>query len=158
MLLDSLTKPEKIKVRASLQPTVGKTNVVCVDSDSTLAEAAKMMRQHDVGDVIIIDEIQNRPIGIITDRDIALFCASNGKQDLERVKVQQVLKENLCTASASDDLFAMIEKMKKYGVGRLPLVDERGHLVGIVTSKKILQILVRGIEDLSFFTGGTRKT
>jgi CBS domain-containing protein len=101
-----------------------------VAPDSTVAEAARRMRDEDVGDVIVVsqnDEIQ----GIVTDRDIAVRAVAEGR-DPESTTVQDICSSDLVTVAPDDDVSIAVDRMREHAVRRLPVVDG-GRAVGIVS-------------------------
>ncbi len=129
---------------------VPETEITCIDANASLPEAAKLMRRKHVGSIIVIErtkEGKNVPTGVITDRDLVIETLA---QDVtaSTLKVSDIMSTNLTTAEENEDLFSMIAKMKENGVNRLPVVDAQGHLVSMVTSKKIVQCLLQGIQDI----------
>ncbi len=126
-------------------------NLVTVLPSTPITEAARLMREHHVGDVIAIEEQEpgkNIPIGIITDRDIIVETSGQGVS-VEPLTVADIMVPFVETAKVSDDVFEIIKKMRKTGVGRLPIIDEDKRLVAIVTAKHLLQTLAQGIYDLA---------
>lgn len=126
--------------------------LICLPPDASLAEAARLMRQNHIGDVIVVDRRDGKsvPVGIITDRDIALEAES---RNLEESRISGLMRASLATAKTGDDVLGMIRIMKEAGVTRLPVVAEDGSLAGIVTAKRLLRILVRGLSDLTEISG-----
>jgi CBS domain-containing protein len=125
-----------------------KRDLICLSPNATLAEAAKLMRKHQVGTVIIIEDREGAtvPVSIVTDRDVALQAEAG---DLSACKIANFMNDNLTTAHVSADEFELVRLMKSAGVTRLPLVDDQGSLVGIVTAKKLLQVFAEGLSDLT---------
>jgi len=129
---------------------VGRHDVVTVTQDTSLGEVVNLMRQHHIGDVVIVEKMDagGKPIGIVTDRDILLKTFSNtgNHADLE---VADVMSPFITVAKIDDDVFRMISIMAEEGITRLPIVDHAGLLCGIVTAKKLFQHLVGSFNDLS---------
>jgi len=127
-----------------------KESVACVEANATLTDAAQMMLKKHVGSLVIVDESSGKknPIGMITDRDITIESVAE-ELDPNTLSVSDVMTPSLATATLNEDIFSMIAKMKSEGVHRLPVIDETGELVGIVTSKKLVQCLLQGLNDLS---------
>jgi CBS domain-containing protein len=121
-----------------------------VTPETSLAEVVNLMRQHHIGDVVVVEKAEagSKPIGIVTDRDILLKTFSNtgNHPDLE---VADVMSPFLTTAKPDDDVFKMLGLMAEEGISRLPIVDNAGLLCGIVTAKKLGQHLVGGLNDLA---------
>lgn len=128
---------------------LGKSQVLSINSSASLRDAVKMMREHHVGDVVVTNsDTEKKPIGIITDRDVALKFL-NGAAAPSSLKVSDVISsDRLISCRVDDDIFDMIKVMKDNGVTRLPLVDQTGSLVRIVTARNLLQHLTKGLNDL----------
>lgn len=123
--------------------------VVTIDPDAPLWEAIQLMRKHQIGDVLVVDPSSGRgePLGVITDRDIALCMSEN--VDFKSLRVMDIMSTSVVTASTSDDLFQIIRTMKDNGVTRLPLMDRDGRIAGVLTAKNILEILVGCFFDMT---------
>jgi len=127
-----------------------KEQLVYIEGKATLTEAAQLMLKKHVGNVVVVEERDGKkvPLGIITDRDITIETIAQNV-DPESLYVKDIMTSSLATAVQNEDIFSMIAKMKENGVHRLPVVDETGELISIVTSKKLVQCLVQGLNDLS---------
>ncbi|MBM7854851.1 CBS domain-containing protein [Desulfohalotomaculum tongense] len=104
-------------------------NVATVSPQQTVAEAAQIMSQYNVGSVPVVQN--GKPVGIITDRDIALRVASKG-QSAGTVQVQSVMSTNVVTGSPEMDVHQAASMMAQNQIRRLPVV-ENGQLAGIVS-------------------------
>ena len=124
--------------------------VVLVDKDSSVQDAARLMRTHHVGDLIVAEERDGRriPVGILTDRDIVVEVIAEGV-DLGSVAVGDVMSVKLLTAHAGDDTFDTIKAMRAKGVRRLPVVGKQGQLVGIVTIDDLIDLLAGTLMDVA---------
>lgn len=105
-----------------------------VTADSTVAEAARLMRDEDTGIAPIIEG--ERLIGVITDRDIAIKVAAEGK-DAQSTKVSEIAASHLVTIDPQQDLDEALRLMAQHQVRRLPVVEEDGKLVGILAQADI---------------------
>src|SRR6266498_4253959 len=105
------------------------SNPCTIDAEKSIAYAAKMMLQEDVGLAPIVEG--DRLIGMLTDRDIATRVAAEGR-DPDQVKVRDVASKRLITIDPQQDLDEALRKMAKHQVRRLPVVEEDGRLVGVV--------------------------
>ena len=106
------------------------TNVVAVSLDAPLVEVARIMRDHDVGDVLISDGSQLQ--GILTDRDITVRAVAEAL-DPERTTVDAVFSgQELATIGPDARLDAAEQVMRERAIRRLPVV-EQGQPVGIVS-------------------------
>lgn len=140
---DNVTKKDEIG-----DYEIERNSLVTIDPAATLDEAVRMMKAEHVGDLIVTTKSDERPVGIITDRDIALKMLEE-KVSLSSLRVADVISAELFTVQVHDDLFTVIDLMKTNGVTRLPVVDTQGKLVGIVTARKITRILVDALEDIT---------
>jgi CBS domain-containing protein len=101
-----------------------------VGPDSTIAEAAKRMRDEDVGDVIVVSQ-DDRIQGIVTDRDIAVRAVAEGRNP-ESTTVSDICSPDLVTVGPDEDVSIAVDRMREHAVRRLPVV-EGGRAVGIVS-------------------------
>ena len=137
---------------------VSKDQLITVEAKATLVDVARLMRQKHVGNVLVCDvkNGKNIPIGIVTDRDVTIETLGQNVEP-KTVSVADIMTRSPATAKTSDDVFAMIAKMKENGVNRLPVVNESGEAIGIVTSKKLVQCLIQGLQDLSSLASAQHK-
>jgi CBS domain-containing protein len=124
--------------------------VVLVDKDSSVRDAARLMRAHHVGDLVVVEERDGRriPIGILTDRDIVIEVIAEDV-GLGSVAIGDVMSSKLLTAREEDDTFVTIRWMQTKGVRRLPVVDKQGQLVGIVTIDDLIDLLAETLMDVA---------
>jgi CBS domain-containing protein len=101
------------------------------------------MRQHHVGDVVVVaDEDEERsPLGIVTDRDLAVKVIAGGL-DPSTTRVATLMRTPVVIAQESEDSVPVLERMRMHGVRRVPVVDGQGVVVGIVTLDDILRMIV----------------
>lgn len=108
-------------------------NPVTVSGNTTIAEAATLMRERHVGDLIVTDDNDIRkPIGIVTDRDFVVGILAVGL-DPKVLTVGDVMSQHLFAAIESDDADQAMAKMRREGIRRAPVVDDEGNLQGIFT-------------------------
>jgi CBS domain-containing protein len=107
------------------------------------------MREKHVGDLIVVSDTgEGRfPMGIVTDRDIAVEVLGNGL-DPSKALLSSLVRTPLVVAQESEDSSQAIERMRTHGVRRLPIVDGRGFVVGIVTLDDLLRLLVADADAL----------
>lgn len=121
-------------------------DVVCVAQDASIIDAAKLMREHHIGDVVVIND-DNEPVGIITDRDVVVETLAQSVE-AEDLCVGDIMSSSITCAKEEDGIYDIIRLMKENGVARVPIINTQGTLVGIITAKKILQLLVNELNDL----------
>lgn len=110
----------------------------CVTADATVREAAQVMKSEDVGIVpVVAGQNERRLVGVVTDRDIAIRCVAEGKDGTCRVR-DVMSADDLATCKVSDDVDNVMDAMRSEKVRRIPIVDERGSLVGIVSQADVL--------------------
>jgi len=111
--------------------------VITVLPSESLSSVARAMDQHNVGAVVIVEN--RKPVGIVTDRDIALHLGARGL--LAQTPVRKVMTTPVKTVSRDDGVFDTTQAMMESGVRRLPVVDDYGELVGLVTLDDLLRVL-----------------
>lgn len=113
-------------------------NAECASPNDTLVDAARKMRDLDVGALPICGE-DARLKGMITDRDIVTQCVASGG-DPNTSKVEEYVSEEAFTIGADDSIDDVLRTMTEHGVRRLPVID--GHqLVGIVSQADVAKNL-----------------
>lgn len=124
--------------------------VIIVQRDDTVQEAAKLMRQHHVGDVVVVEERKGVrvPVGIVTDRDLVVeIMAPDLVQTV--ITVGDIMADKLVTVKDSTGIYEAIQYMRGEGVRRLPVVDSKGGLIGILTLDDLLELLAEELLELS---------
>ncbi len=124
--------------------------VVFITREGSIRDAIGLMRNHHVGAVVVVDEIQGRrlPVGVLTDRDIVLELLAKDVE-LGRVSVGDMMSRELLTAREEDDIMDTIKRMRSAGVRRLPVIDNEGCLVGIVTVDDLIDLIAEQLTDLT---------
>jgi len=132
--------------------------VVVVEPNATLLEAAKLMRSQHVGDVVVVEERDGHriPVGILTDRDMVVALIAE-EVALNAVSVGDVMSFELVIARESDSLYDTIEHMREKGVRRMPVVAENGSLVGILTVDDVLDLLSEQLSALVRLVASERR-
>ncbi len=116
--------------------------VVFAHRDTALVEAARLMREHHVGSlVVIVDRASERvPVGLLTDRDIAVAVVAEGL-DPRTLKAGDVMSTDLATVREQDGITDVLRLMREKGVRRVPVVSRSGALAGIVTIDDVLELI-----------------
>jgi len=123
--------------------------VVFARRNDTVREAAQLMRDSHVGDLVVVEERNGRrvPTGILTDRDIAVGIVAKGL-DPDVLAVGDVVGPELVLVKEDAGVSETIELMRAKGVRRIPVVDASGALVGIVTADDMLDLLAEELSAL----------
>lgn len=121
-------------------------NVVTVRPDETAVEAARKMAENDVGSVVVVDE-KGTILGIVTEGDIVRRVVARGL-DPSKTRVEDIMTRNPVTIYEDATLAAAAEYMREKGIGHLPVVNEHGRLVGIISRSDIVRIAPGLIEIL----------
>ena len=106
----------------------------CCTPNTTLDQVAKLMVQNDCGEIPVVD-VAERIVGVITDRDIAIRAIAEGKDG--QTPVREVASQDLVTIDPQQDLDEALRLMAQHQVRRLPVVEEDGKLVGIVSQADV---------------------
>ncbi len=124
-------------------------DVVVMSADESVRDAALLMRNHHVGDVVVVNDANGarKPVGIITDRDVAVEIVAEGV-DPDSVSVKDAMSFELVTAHEDDDTLRCVELMREKGLRRLPVVDGNEALVGILTLDDVIDLLAEMLTDI----------
>ena len=124
--------------------------VVITEKSVSVVDAARLMRTHHVGDLVVVEEKGGRrhPVGIVTDRDIVVEVVAAGVNP-DTLKVGDIMGPELATLRESEGLFEALRYMRDKGVRRMPVVDRDGGLVGILTLDDLLSLLAEEMTELA---------
>lgn len=106
------------------------TEPACCTPESTLREAARLMREHDCGCIPVVEGDSRRLVGVLTDRDITCRCVAEGGSADTRVREIMSTDPQIC--HPDDDVAAVEQIMMQARVRRVPVVDAQGNCVGII--------------------------
>lgn len=131
--------------------------VVFAERAMPLPEAARLMRQHHVGSLVVVDErgAGRVPVGILTDRDIVVAVVA-GEVDPRTLTVGEVIGASLITARETDSVFDVLRVMRQRGIRRVPVVAPDGTLAGIVTVDDLLEVVAEQLNELVRAIGAER--
>ena len=129
-------------------------NVITVKDKQTLREGAKFMYQHNIGGLIVLMDISNnesseidKPIGIITERDIARLVSFSSNLSTE-VPISEVMSKPLIPINQNSSIKEATDLMQQNNIKRLPILDNKGKLVGIITAKDILRSIMEFLKSI----------
>lgn len=124
--------------------------VVSISGSADIVDAAKMMRDLHVGFLVVYkdgDELR-KPIGVLTDRDlvVAVLARDVGPH---AVLVQDVMTRQPLLAKEGDEISDMLQGMRVAGIRRIPVVDERGALKGVMAMDDAIHVITGLMCDIS---------
>ena len=124
-------------------------NVVYADQKSDLLTAALLMREYHVGSVVIVVDSQNgrKPVGIITDRDLVLKILASDVPAKEIILNDIVNRDIICIRD-DDDIMDAIKIMYMESVRRVPVINDKGELSGILAMDDLIEILTNELCNL----------
>ena len=133
--------------------------VVVVARTESVLTAAKRMREHHVGDLVVVDgEGEEKvPVGILTDRDLVVSVLAQDPQDLPRILVADMLARPIVTVREDDPMTEVIRLMRVHGVRRRPVVDGDARLVGLVAFDDVVEDLAELLGDLALISHAQRR-
>jgi CBS domain-containing protein len=111
------------------------TEPACCYPSTSIQEVARLMKQFDCGEIPVVDEKTRKPVGVITDRDIACRCVADGK-DTRQVTAEDCMSKPVITVTPDADLEECCTAMEKNQIRRIPVVDSDG-CCGIVSQADI---------------------
>jgi CBS domain-containing protein len=123
-----------------------KRPVQSLPPEASCADAARMMRDANVGSVVVTRE--GRPLGVVTDRDLAVRVVAEG-QDAERIELGEIMSGEPIFLAGERDIPQLIAAMRDLGVRRIPIVDDEGLLSGIVALDDLLLLLADQLGGLA---------
>ncbi|HTY79065.1 MAG TPA: CBS domain-containing protein [Candidatus Bathyarchaeia archaeon] len=120
--------------------------VVTVSPDATVEEAARLMRTKNVGAVVVVRD--GRPAGILTDRDVAIGVVGRARNPA-LVEVREVMHKNPTVIPEHAGILDVARLLGKKGVRRLPVVNTRSELTGIISLDDILVLLTNEMSHIA---------
>lgn len=128
--------------------------VVFVAADAAIDEAARLIREYHVGDLVVVDERDGSryPVGILTDRDLVVEVLAGGVA-IGAVDVGDIMSRDLLAVHEDDELFDTIRRMREQGVRRVPVVDRDGMLQGILAVDDLIDLVAEQLNNLVALIG-----
>jgi CBS-domain-containing membrane protein len=139
-----------MRIRSSRVADYCTRKVMTVRRETPIEHRAKLMHDEHVGTVVVVIKRKKLliPVGIITDRDIAIEVVAFGL-DASALTAGDLMAEQLATVSEDTDLIAALASMRDHGVRRLPVLDGDGALAGIVSADDLLALLSSEMDGLA---------
>jgi len=125
-------------------------NVVIAPKDMAVHEAAKLMKRYNIGDIVVVDNEDRDagPVGILTDRDIAMKIVAN-ELDANKISIGDAMSQNLLTLNDQQGIQEAIDMMSAKGVRRAPVIDNHHKIVGIVSIDDLLILIADEMSSLA---------
>jgi CBS domain-containing protein len=130
-------------------------NVTTIVENETMRQACKLMYQDNIGSIVIIKKdtvdqagttIKEIPSGIVTERDIARMIGFSAKFFAD-MPVSEVMSKPLITVNPNTSVKDVVSLMQQKDIRRLPVMDDTPKMVGIITSKDILKVVMRSFKE-----------
>ena len=115
-------------------------DVVYCGPATRVSEAAHLMRNKHVGDLVVVEDPDGDriPLGVVTDRDLVIEVLAKGL-DPAKIQLKDIMRTPVVVATETEDSAQAIERMRMHGVRRIPVVGVGGALKGIVTLDDLLR-------------------
>ena len=132
--------------------SICRRNVVMIRPFDELTTAARLMRENHIGYLIVVEPSLGdpffKPVGVLSDRDIVVTVIAR-ETDPRTLKVGDVMTQQPVVAKEEDSSATALQEMRRIGVRRLPVVGERGQLVGILSLDDILDVLAAELQNVA---------
>ena len=124
--------------------------VITVDAGASLRDAASLMREHHVGALVVTVDAagQERAVGVITDRDLAIEILARDLNPTD-VKIGQLASRHLASVPGTAGIAEAVAVMQEAGVRRLLVTSNEGQLVGFVSADDLLEALAEQLGVLA---------
>ena len=123
--------------------TVCQRLVISVAPSDEVVRAAQLMRSEHVGYLVVVEPTKaeaRRPVGVLTDRDIVIAVVAR-EVDPRTLRVGDIMSSDPATVGEDDSVEEALRQMRRFGVRRLPVVNHRGELAGVVALDDVLKVL-----------------
>jgi CBS domain-containing protein len=134
-------------------------NVVCSDRGMMVDDAARLMRTHHTGTLVVVEERSPRErivVGMVTDRDIATRVVALDR-DVHAFRVGDIMTPDVVTVREQDSLLDVLAVLRGKRVRRVPVTGARGELVGIVAIDDVLSAVAEQMQALAGAVGAAQR-
>jgi len=130
--------------------SIATREVVMISESVALNKAAELMKDHNIGAIIVIKDknTSKTPCGIITDRDIMIKWLEKGI-DNQALTVGQVMSQDLLTIKQNQSILDAISALSEKGVRRAPVINQAGEVIGIISIDDIFVLLAKEMDAIS---------
>ena len=121
-----------------------------IREEKSAHDSAKLMKQYNVGCLVVVKSLEdhNTPIGIITDRDIVIKAMLN-ERDPHTITVSEIMSTPALTVAESTSIIDALMKMRYNSIRRVPVVNPKGQLVGILSLDDILDSISKELNEIT---------
>jgi CBS domain-containing protein len=127
-------------------------NPVTVGRADELTRVAQLMREKHIGYLVVVEpnvaDQSLRPVGVITDRDIVISVVAR-EADPRALCAGDIMTQQLATVGAAEPVEKAVREMRRVGVRRLPVIGQRGELVGVLSIDDVLEVLAGDLRDVA---------
>lgn len=116
--------------------------VIITEPDTTVVEAAQLMRSYHVGTLVVVDKKgdESMPLGVVTDRDLVIEVMAQQVAP-ETISVADIMSRDLVMVHENEGLLDTLEIMRVRGVRRVPVINDKGGLEGILSADDALGLI-----------------
>lgn len=125
---------------------LARNDVVTAKEEASINKLAQLMREEDVGSVVITNG--GSPTGIVTDRDLTTRVLAE-ERETDELRAKDVMSEDLCSVSPDSGFYEAAEVMSDNAVRRLPIITDADELVGIITADDLTELLADEHQQLA---------
>ena len=124
--------------------------VVIAERGTSVREAAQLMRKHHTGDLVVVERKgkDNIPVGIVTDRDLVVEVLAV-EAPVEMLTLADLMSPELATVREQEELWVVLNRIRTLGVRRMPVVNDKRTLVGILTMDDAVELISEALSDMS---------
>ncbi len=126
------------------------SDVVTCSRDHTVLRAARLMAEKNVGSVVVVDE-RERPIGMLTDRDVAVSLVARGGS--YETPVDELMSHPVFAVGQSTLIFDLLREMSRRKIHRVPVIDQQKRVVGVVSVDDALLLLTTELVNVADVMG-----
>jgi len=127
-------------------------NPITVRRSDELIKAAQLMREKHIGYLVVVEpEVADqslRPVGVVTDRDIVISVVAR-ETDPRALRVGEIMTQQPVTIGATEPVEKALREMRRIGVRRLPVVGQRGELIGVLSLDDVLEVLAGELQNVA---------
>ena len=124
---------------------LGPDEVVTAQPDDAVEQISDQLESEDVGAIVVTED--EEPVGMVTDRDVALSVGEDG--DVASRPVEEIMSEDPATIREDDEAMEISRTIEEANVRRLPIVDENGNLTGIVTFDDLVATIGEQLDNVA---------